>query len=210
MAETRWGTNQKGEKEEMNLEQKLMIVVEGFDNTGKSTLMEQIRSYTGVSGHASNGRPHSTQEMFNRMHHYLDYPHVSLHDRIHCISETVYGPIIRDQYTFTTPDGREIEKIFKATPHLIIYCRPPREYIFNYGDRGQMEGVIENDVKLLHAYDQKIRYMINEGGWRIMLHDYTDSNSLKQILFTIGGILNGQTNTGIQSPISADGQIQKD
>ncbi len=39
---------------------------------------------------------------------------------------------------------------------LIIYCRPPEEKIFNFGDREQMYGVFEKRIDLLFAYDTPV------------------------------------------------------
>lgn len=158
----------------------LMVVVEGMDNTGKTTLMKKLESLMGISGHMSNGRPHSIEEMFTRMEGYLSQPGISLHDRIHCISDQIYGPIVRKENPFLTPRGGRIFQEFKKIKPVIIYARPPREMIFDFGTRDQMPGVIDNSVRLLNAYDELIQNMIHEG-FDILVYDYTDKLSYQEL-----------------------------
>lgn len=174
------------------MERKLMIVAEGFDNTGKSTLMKRLEAYLKVSGHMSNGRPHNPSEMYQRMMNYLSTPGISIHDRIHCISDQVYGPILRRENLFETPLGDAILAEFKATPHIIIYCRPPSQYILTgIDDREQMDGVIDHARMLLDGYDRLIRKMISDIGWNIFIYDYTVPGSFGALQNRIEELLNG-------------------
>lgn len=166
----------------MNLAKKLIIAVEGIDNTGKTTLIRRLEELLGISGHMSNGRPQTVLEMFNRMENYLLTPGVTIHDRLHCISDQIYGPVIRKQNHFLKEErGRQLFQSFKETPHLIIYCRPPREKILDFGSRDQMPGVITNAAKLLTGYDAFMRKLVNEGKCEIAIYDYTDQDSYIEI-----------------------------
>jgi len=85
-------------------------------------------------------------------------------DRWQPISEPIYGPICRDIKIFT---NREIElqheyliRTIGRRPTL-IFCRPPLDVILKFGDRDQMEGVIENARRIVSAYDTEVARLEN-------------------------------------------------
>lgn len=139
-----------------------MLIVEGPDNSGKSTLIDRLKKrFPNVTVTHSGGPPQSDAEIRQRMND-LIYTHqgtASILDRIPCISEAVYGPILRGQ------------DFFKGSPALgrliqarvpIIYCRPPNSVLCNLETHNVREGekpehvakVVRHHASIIAEYDR--------------------------------------------------------
>ena len=129
-----------------------MIIVEGMDNSGKTTLAEHLaEKFKLPLMHSPKIRENMIQDALT----ILTLNPNAVMDRFSVISEVIYGPTLRRKIIFDTFVTRWIfymDKLAQCKP-LIFYCRPPDEKIFDYGDREQMEGVKEHDKELLGAYD---------------------------------------------------------
>lgn len=108
-----------------------MIVIEGMDNSGKSTLGEALASYLDLIVQESEGPPLSDQEINERVDRYEQ-----MTDRVFVrhpvISNAIYGKF-RPEGNPITP-GRTM--IFYEANPLLIYC--------DAGDRG-FEGHVVKD-----------------------------------------------------------------
>ena len=141
-----------------------MIIIEGMDNSGKTTLIETLK---GVHGNAVDiikppGPFSSSAELKDWMSPEMDkcrtfqYNNGMIrYDRFPIISELVYGPIVRGE---SMVDGPLFDETFHdltsaAFPVTFIYCRPPDEKILDFGIREQMDGVREKSLELLYGYD---------------------------------------------------------
>lgn len=132
-------------------ENKGFIICTGMDNTGKTTLVEEISAKLYIDLFKSPG-PEETKDYMSKWSKLImenSYPVIC--DRFPLLEEQVYGPILRNHtnFTFNCPEM----EIFKQRSPLIIYTRPPKEAIFNWGDRPQMKGVKSEAPYLLRAYD---------------------------------------------------------
>lgn len=108
-----------------------MIVIEGMDNSGKSTLGEALASYLDLIVQESEGPPLSDQEINERVDRYEQ-----MTDRVFVrhpvVSNAIYGKF-RPEGNPITP-GRTM--IFYEANPLLIYC--------DAGDRG-FEGHVVKD-----------------------------------------------------------------
>jgi hypothetical protein len=140
----------------------MLVVVEGADGSGKSTLISQLRRnawrqycvvvsasrpWDGVANH------HQFVQAVTRLKSVIAPGHV-ICDRFHLISEAVYAPIIRGESPFgedvPTNWGRELTGI-----DLIVHCRPSyATALANLEKNPQMRGVQESLVDLMGRYDQ--------------------------------------------------------
>ena len=129
-----------------------MIIIEGMDNTGKTTLVEKLSSLLGTNL-LVRVRPQDNQEAVSQSINLMK-PDASnyVYDRCHIIGELVYGHMLRGGSLLGDTSWHHLGMLCKISP-LFIYCRPPKKYILQWGDREQMEGVIENSEKLLARYD---------------------------------------------------------
>lgn len=100
-----------------------MIVIEGMDNSGKSTLAQTLADYMGLVVQESEGPPKSAEEINARVDGYATMQQ-TLFVRHPVISNSIYGKF-RPEGDPITP-GRQM--IFYESNPILIYC--------DAGDRG--------------------------------------------------------------------------
>jgi len=149
------------------------IIVLGMDNTGKTTLVEQLADEYSCNHIKSLGPGYTKEEMREEMLRKLNIEDLVILERFSIFEELVYGPILRGVSKF---DKEDIEEIRKYDP-IIIYCRPRNEVIFNFGDREQMKGVIEEKEKLVEAWDQLIADLKINYDFTIIPYDWTSKRA---------------------------------
>lgn len=162
-----------------------LVVVEGMDNSGKSTLCKRLSHdlelplvvYTAAK--TREAMIQWTKEELARLDKLSSSGEVwaSIYDRFRPISDQVYGPVLRGYNVFSdTEEGVELFYRFLQLDPLIIYCRPHSETILGFTDgREQMEGVIENGRKLLDQYDYFMARLLNKGV-KVRSYDYENDD----------------------------------
>lgn len=155
----------------------MLVIVEGMDNTGKTHLIQRVAEDLKLLVMNNRQKPRSEGDMWKYLQAVSllnqDWPLIL--DRICTISEPIYGnlrksgPVI-DPHVVET----HLDTLKKQNP-LIIYCRPPTAVVLNFGDRPQMEGVIENAKTLLAAYDRSMDNLAM-AGFKVVHWDYTNYN----------------------------------
>jgi hypothetical protein len=139
-----------------------MIIVEGLDGSGKSTLIRKIsQEIIGLTIATSEGPPKNKEELTKRWNDklHIHYGTKSILDRAEPISERIYGPILRG-VDFFGEDWPISQLHEKKIP--LIYCRPPSYILLNpkmhvprsSEDPQHLEQVLINQLKLMTAYDQ--------------------------------------------------------
>ena len=105
----------------------MIIVIEGADGSGKTTLAEQLSKQTKYPIiHKSN--PKSEMEKLAQMGEYLQLVRSSknfIFDRC-WYSEMAYGPVFRDKSYISYPQMYELEKQLAKAGAIIIYCSGPK------------------------------------------------------------------------------------
>jgi len=146
-----------------------ILIVEGMDNTGKTTLCDQLsRAFDLPLIHSIGGPGISSKEM-------TDWIKLWLHrgraiggiviDRLSLISEPIYGELLRGQSNLDPEDARETWALVAEMSPTIIYCRPPLDTILrSMEDRPQMSGVVDNALRLIRDYDQAFLHLHTWGG----------------------------------------------
>lgn len=108
-----------------------MIILEGPDNGGKSTLAAEIARITGLPVQGSEGPSHHAGEMNERIARYLDMP-PTIFDRFPAISNPIYDRALsRDPDVI---DPKLITAMYERQP-VLVYCDP--------GDRGLVGHVVK-------------------------------------------------------------------
>lgn len=153
-----------------------VVVVEGCDGAGKTTLIEQAREGQReryfLTVRASRYPPNlkTAFQYLQWIKHQRDFD--LLLDRIHFISDRVYGPILRN------------EDLFKEMPldfglqevSVIVYCRPPLETILsNVALTNQMVGVSDHTEALYKKYDE-LMLSLQMRGRKVVTYDYTSDD----------------------------------
>jgi thymidylate kinase len=156
-----------------------LIVIEGPDGAGKTTLIEALRGnstkYFAIlraSGYpqTAEGRPTHGTEFMNAARIFADAmgPIHVVCDRFHAISENVYGPVLRKR----TPElvSSIVQRLLGVD--FLIYCRPPMDRIWaNLKKNEQMEGVNEKTDLIVQAYDELMDKLAARRG--LIRYDYT-------------------------------------
>ena len=174
-----------------------MILVEGPDNSGKSTLIDQLtKEFNLFKCERPHGPPKTPQELYNRTMDVQNFyaSKMFIMDRNPVIGESIYGPILRghDMWTDIPSSDRidcEANLFSKLITHTIflIYCRPPLETLLDlsthqvkdYDTKEHLESLSKNKAKIVDAYD---KFMSR---WATYTYNYKCPFALKDLVSTI-------------------------
>jgi thymidylate kinase len=101
----------------------MIIIIEGPDGSGKTTLANTIAHQTGYPV-VHRSQPKNDEEKKQMMQSYID----TIKAGKNCIfdrcwySEMVYGPVMRDASVISYPEMYELERMLAKRGALIIYC----------------------------------------------------------------------------------------
>lgn len=165
-----------------------MLIVEGADNSGKTTLVRRLAEEVRLLLIANKHKPRTKSQAFEFLNLAIPlskrFP--TIFDRWSPISEMVYGPVIRGQAILTEHDV----DVARAAPLLagikpmIIYCRPDDETIRGtIRDRNQMTGVPERINQVIKAYDRVIDHWAHTptNSYPTIRYDYRDPEAYEFI-----------------------------
>jgi len=156
------------------------IIIEGMDNTGKTTLAKTLSDELSLRVVKSPG-PYKENHTYamSWLQMACQMREVVIFDRLAPFSEEIYGTIIRHCNLFRKYyDWPAVIDMVTIGPPLIIYCRPPDEVIFKFGEREQMDGVIQNRMILLRQYDFLMETLPNT---HLHRYDFTKTGELDSI-----------------------------
>ena len=159
----------------------LKIIVVGMDNTGKTTLVNQLSEYFGCESIKSLGPGYTRQEMIEEVKRKLELPGIKILERFSILEECVYGKVLSNTPKFSIDDMDWI----RDYEFVIVYCRPEDDVIYNFGDREQMVGVIEEKYKLVKEFDD-LMIELSRRGFLVIPYDWTKMN-YSSIVEKIGG-----------------------
>lgn len=151
-----------------------MIIVEGMDNSGKTTAVNFLHSETGIPISKSAGPIKDEKEACKWTSIMLKLNPLIIFDRFFVISEEIYGPPLRGRNVLKhDPEWRTwyMDRLV-MTNSLIIYCRPPIEKIMDMEPSNQMRGVYENAKMLTDRYDH-LMSKLRIWGMSVVVHDFT-------------------------------------
>lgn len=141
-----------------------MIVIEGPDNSGKSTFAAHLSYEFGIPVYHAGGPPASKKEIFGRVNFILENHNKFIFDRIPLISEPVYCILRGGQNLFEGEEAEELYRRLRDINPLVIYCRPPDDIVLDMSNHKvkahdsaeHLRQVTENSKKLMHRYDEVI------------------------------------------------------
>ena len=181
----------------------MIIIVEGMDGTGKTTLVQQLAhrlevqptKFVGSLGPSDDYR----LDLVSRTRSEITELEIAsakggsikrLYDRFPLISEAIYGPILRGRNCF---GGLyyPLRSRLLALETVIIYCRPNRDVIqANVQQAPQMSGVLEHFGELLDAYDKLFVELTDSPvNSYITVFDYT-RDEVRELVHKIRGFYN--------------------
>jgi len=156
-----------------------IIVVEGCDGSGKSTLIERARENQKdryfLKIQASRYPPNVKTALL-----YLNWikrrPELDIIlDRFHFISDRVYGPILRKENLF-----HEFPLHFGLHDiAVVVYCRPTRDKIIeNVMKATHLSGVREHIEALIDGYDNLMRSITEMKIATVINFDYQEQEAV--------------------------------
>lgn len=101
----------------------MIIILEGPDGSGKTTLAQQLSRQTGYPI-IHRSQPKTEEEKKNMMGEYLQTIRSNknaIFDRC-WYSEMAYGPVMRDKTVITYPEMYSLERMLAKSGALIVYC----------------------------------------------------------------------------------------
>lgn len=159
-----------------------MIVVEGPDGAGKTTLIRQIVEGTGLSV-APRVVSKDAEAMVDLKRWVVRNVkrgwQNKIFDRHRLISEPIYGPLLRDQPQpgFDDPEWFSAQLYeFYRIPPVIIYCLPPFEVVWDKVSRDPDNKVVARlaTMRALYgAYWNKAWTDYALCGQDVIIYDYT-------------------------------------
>lgn len=141
-----------------------MLIVEGPDGSGKSTLVRALsaefkldiepRACTSEGGPVENLADWVDQDLRSRV---MSADPPSLHDRYPLISEMIYGPAIRGSLAegFDDPTRYPLWLMRLSRIAVVIWCMPSYQAVSKNlakDDAKHMPGVIENSHRIYGGY----------------------------------------------------------
>lgn len=164
------------------------IVVFGCDNSGKTTLSEEltekIKSWydIDVEYQHSLGKDATLDEMHNFMRLNVLKDCVTIFDRFPIIEERVCGKILRGKDRFGGFPG-EFDAMCGMVD-LFIFCMPNIFDIVNWGDREQMDGIKDNVVDLINEYT-RLAFELKSWGCNVICYNYESPRSKLEMLRSV-------------------------
>lgn len=154
----------------------MLVVIEGPDGAGKTTLVELLRQNS-ASPYFGLMRSSGPCDRFDQVHGFMTMASAPYLDRVLCdrcpaISEFVYGPILRPVEEQIPLPFERVRDLIEPV-NLLVYCRPPAELIVENCRRDlHMSGVASNIERIIARYD---KLMLQLSGYReVVMYDFTN------------------------------------
>lgn len=169
-----------------------MIIIEGPDNSGKSTLANYIAREVNKPLHHFGGPPKNFTQLLSRINFCEQNHDQYVFDRIPLISEPVYSILRNRNLVHELNDAESHYRTLRDLEPIIIYCRPPRETMVKghkgkqHDSQAQLDFIEENAEELITRYDEMMDNEFLSPTWT---YDYTRDDPevlVKQIKETLG------------------------
>lgn len=140
-----------------------MLIFEGPDNSGKSTIAAHAAHELGIPLHHFGGPPKHVSELITRIKFMFYYRDKYIFDRVPLISEQVYS-ILRPVNLINQLDDDKVTSFYKELREIepvIVYCRPPLEILLDtahakkeHDTPEHINKVLANTREIVDRYDQ--------------------------------------------------------
>lgn len=159
------------------------IVVFGCDNTGKTTLCENLKTFIAWKNKDVNsvivakslGPNKSVEEQIDFMELTLnDKQKTIIFDRFPIIEEATCGKVLRGKDNFQEWENTNVVDLLGKVD-LFIFCYPGLFDVLNWGEREQLDGVKDNALKLINAYNE-MAVSLRSLGFKVLEYNYKSTN----------------------------------
>lgn len=156
-----------------------MIIVEGLDNSGKTTLINKLLEWFPELKlqPKSVGADGTGKDLMGYMVQFLAQPPADtknlLFDRFPLFSEAVYGPILRGGMAIMSDLYQQATQQLRYHEPLIIHCQIPLHKVEEtFTARQQMKGVKEHLLEINKAY-QELMFKARLMDFKVQYYDWT-------------------------------------
>ena len=161
-----------------------MIIIEGPDNAGKSSLAKKLSELLGIDVHHSGGPPKTDSEIMSRHYFVINGLIKNINiilDRVPCISDQVYGPLIRG---YSPLESHHLALFVEHLKIPIIYCRPPTKVLMTVEEGHEshghdtpehIQGIKTHARAIISSYDKFISMIPH------VTYDFTGEGSLVSV-----------------------------
>lgn len=136
----------------------MAIILEGFDNSGKSTLARKIRERYGFEVHHAGPAPKDEDHMrrcLNEQYELAKKPGVVL-DRATAFSHAAYDDLVHD-----TTMIKHQAALINEPWCVVVYCRPPERTLMDFSSHQEkdwdtdehLEFITKNAMYIIRRYD---------------------------------------------------------
>lgn len=143
-----------------------MIIVEGADNSGKTTLAKMIASmfgYTCIHSPAQIKHEETLKERLYWLESLANVKEIIL-DRCYLISDIIYGNTIRDGSEISEIQLVEFLTFLNRQKHYIIFCdqvftsnyKTANSIHLNSKEKRELETAVRNHFKEIHDYYKRL------------------------------------------------------
>lgn len=140
----------------------MIIILEGPDGSGKTTLAEKLQKQTGYQL-LHRVQPKTEEDKQRMMDEYVQV----LRTGKNCIldrswySEMVYGPIMRDHSVICYPQMYELERLAAKYGGLIIHCTAPENVLWKRCLRRGEDYITDRDTfhKICKGFDEIMHHI---------------------------------------------------
>lgn len=159
----------------------MIIILEGPDNAGKSTLGQRLSADLQMDLIHPGGPPKNIVEVIARCQEQSATFQLStevdfMYDRVTCISDQIYRG--REEYSriFEIYQGQ----LKSAKNVIVIYCRPSDERLKNFNDHVQkdhedeavVQHAINNVDRIVEEYDSLMSFMARDRHYTMVKYDF--------------------------------------
>lgn len=146
-----------------------MIIVEGADNSGKSTFAHRI----GLTVYPAGPAPKTPDEEKKCLTEQRARSHDNcVSDRVTCISQQVYGGRLFDRIL-----GEELIDMITVPSVVVVYCRPPNRVLMDmsthkvkgYDTEEHLQKIMDNQHVFIERYDSLMSTIPH------VVYDWTDN-----------------------------------
>lgn len=173
-----------------------MIIVEGPDNSGKTTLIDKLSKEFSLLKLVpyKKGPPKNAEDIFMNSWCIINgalgfHSKRVISDRISLISEDIYGPICRKNNLWDGeyfPRKQKLLNSLKTIDPFFIYCRPPDSVVLNfdtheeksYDTQEHIKRISESKALILNAYDN---YFYRWYNYNFFRYDYTNGKHYTEL-----------------------------
>jgi DNA polymerase III delta prime subunit len=164
-----------------------LIILEGPDGSGKTTLAQELRKELGVYTWltSSNSKPTESSQIEEVTRWINNTPAsiINVVDRHPLISEFVYGSVIRNHVRHSLSFREMALEIGYIQPTLLIHCQVNwRQQNINIDEGDHMEGVDTNIRQLRRTYHQ-VMQALADNGLEHLDYDYTNPGNIMDHIF---------------------------